>query len=104
MLIAGSADIFIYLIFVVHFLPAFLLLDLGIPLPLRNVLEEMVKINTKSLFILSDYDLQFETYEETSLYVDSFGLTGSIIDTKLIDLIVIGSFIVFYAAVLPYIY
>lgn len=45
LLFAGSTDIAVYFMFTIHFLPAFLLLDLPIPLPLKTVLQSMLKIN-----------------------------------------------------------
>lgn len=56
-LVIGATDLFISLALVTHFLPAFLFLNLSIPLPLKNVLEQMAKINQKSLFIFSNIDL-----------------------------------------------
>jgi hypothetical protein len=48
--------------FTVHIIPAFVLLDLSPPMPLLNMLSNMAKINSKSLFAFAKIDAGYEDY------------------------------------------
>lgn len=50
------------LVFTIHLLPAFLLLGLSPPMYLKNVLESMIKISYKSLFVFADINVNYEDF------------------------------------------
>lgn len=49
----GCADLILPLVFTTHLIPAFLLLGLSTPMPLQYVLETMITINFKNLFVFT---------------------------------------------------
>lgn len=53
-IILGSADLVILMVMTVHIIPAFLLLNIAIPLPLKHVLDNMMQINNQSLLMITD--------------------------------------------------
>lgn len=64
LLILGCADLVLLLVFTVHFIPGFLLLNITAPLPLQNMLQTMVKINYQSLFAFSEVKTGYIGYGE----------------------------------------
>lgn len=59
LVLLGMADFLLSVIFTIHILPAFLLLNLSPPIPLQNLLLHMSKINDKSLFVFTDLDVGY---------------------------------------------
>ena len=62
LLLLGCPDYLFMLVLTVHLLPAFLFLNLYVPLPLKNVLIYMSTINHQSLFIFANIDVGYEQY------------------------------------------
>jgi hypothetical protein len=59
-------------------------------MPLCNTLRAMVSINYQSLFVFADIKTGYEGYEDNAKYLDVFGLTGGVVNRKIMDLVFFG--------------
>ena len=75
------------------------MLDLGIPLPLKHILNSMMKINDQSLLVFTNVDFSFETYETD--YEETYGIEASIVDKKAMDMIALLCILAFYFLIGP---
>lgn len=89
------------LVFTVHFLPAFVLLNLTPPLPLYNTLLSLAKINSKSLFTFADINVNYENYENYANLIETYGITGGLVNEKIMDLVFLGCLLGFYGILCP---
>jgi hypothetical protein len=87
--------------FTVHIIPAFVLLDLSPPMPLLNMISNMAKINSKSLFAFSNIDAGYEYYGENTKYLATYGLNGGLVNKKVTDLVLLACVIIFYGIICP---
>lgn len=100
-MLLGSADFILMAVFTLHLLPAYVLLGLSPPMPLCNTLRAMVSINYQSLFVFADIKTGYEGYEDNAKYLDVFGLTGGVVNRKIMDLVFLGCALMFYGWVCP---
>lgn len=101
LVLLGCADYVIMLVFTLHLLPAFVLLNINAPLPLLSALKSMVQINYQSLFIFANIDVGYEGYASYSSLINVYGLTGGVVNRKIMDLVFMGCVLAFYGILCP---
>lgn len=101
LVLLGCADYVIMLVFTVHLLPAFVLLNLNAPLPLLSTLKSMVQINYQSLFIFANINVGYEGYQNYTSLINVFGLAGGVVNRKIMDLVFMGCVLAFYGIICP---
>lgn len=99
----GSADLVLMVVLTVHVIPAFVLLDLNPPIPLGNMLRSMNSINNQSLLVFANIDTHYEDFKPDLrfLFMDTYEVSGGVVNKKVIDMVFLGCVLAFYAVLCP---